>query len=410
MDHLTRWHDDPKRPILCVALCCALAVASGCGERHAATPAPDRVTPPTVSAPVETAAKQPIDITFETVGTVRSKTISTVQSKAVGNVIAVHVIEGQVVSAGSPLADIDDREAQAMAASAQSGVDAARKASQETAQSAQAALAAVAASQANLDLANATFDRFRGLYEKKVVSRQIYDEAEAKQKSAAAGVKRAQESLNAVQSRTQETVARVQQAEAQLANAQAALSHTKVVAPFAGVVARKFIEVGDLASPGSPLFELEDNQMYRVEAEVNESQSGQVAVGDKVSVRIDAVGPDSLPGAVSEIVPSANPASRSFTVKVDVPQNTVLRSGQFGRVTFSHGTADILSVPAKAIIERGQLTGVFVVDGDGIARLRLIKTGKTLGDRVEILSGLNEGERVVVDNASNVVDGCRIAA
>ncbi|MBX7257447.1 MAG: efflux RND transporter periplasmic adaptor subunit [Candidatus Hydrogenedentes bacterium] len=388
----------------------ALLSLAACGGKHGVSPATANLTPTAVTAPVETVAKQPFDLTFEAVGTVRSKTVSTVQSKAVGNVTAVHVVEGQTVEASAPLADIDDREAQAMVANTQAGLDAARKASQEAVQSAQAAQAAVAASKANLDLANATYERFKGLYEQKVVSRQAYDEAEAKQKSAAAELTRAQESMNAVQSRTQEAAARVQQAEAQVANAQAALSHTKVVAPYAGVVARKFVDVGDLASPGSALFELEDNKNYRIEAEVNESQSGQVAIGDKASVRIDAASPEALAGTVSEIVPAANTSSRSFTVKVDVPNSTALRSGQFGRVTFSHGTASVISVPAKAVVERGQLIGVFVVDGEGIARLRLIKTGKTLGERVEVLSGLNEGERVVVDNVANVVDGCRIAA
>ncbi|MFA6244435.1 MAG: efflux RND transporter periplasmic adaptor subunit [Candidatus Hydrogenedentales bacterium] len=410
METATRRLSQALRTCTHLAAFSMLLTLASCGGKHGASSSSETPAPPSVSARVETTAKQSVDVTFEAVGSVRSKLVSTVQSKAVGNVMAVHVVEGQAVDAGAPLAEIDDREAQATVQNAQGGLDAARKSAQEAGQSAQAAQASVEASKANLDLANATFERFKGLFEQKVVSRQVYEEAEAKQKAAAAELTRAQESMNAVQSRMQEAAARIQQAEAQLANVQAGLSHTKVAAPFAGIVTRKFVDVGDMAAPGAPLFELEDKVNYRIEAEVNESQAGLVALGDKAAVRIDALGAEALAGIVSELVPTANAASRSFTVKLDLPANAALRSGMFGRVAFSHGETGVLSVPASAVVERGQLVGVFAVDNEGIARLRLIKTGKTLGERVEVLSGLTEGEKVVVDNVANVTDGCRIAS
>jgi multidrug efflux pump subunit AcrA (membrane-fusion protein) len=95
-------------------------------------------------------------------------------------------------------------------------------------------------------------------------------------------------------------------------------------------------------------------------------------------------------------------------VKLDLPKDQRLRSGMFGRLRLSIGEKEILAVPKSAVFERGQLAGVYVVAGDGVARLRLIKTGKQYDDLVEVLSGLNEGDRIVVDNVAEVADGCRI--
>ncbi|HSE36625.1 MAG TPA: efflux RND transporter periplasmic adaptor subunit, partial [Blastocatellia bacterium] len=125
-------------------------------------------------------------------------------------------------------------------------------------------------------------------------------------------------------------------------------------------------------------------------------------------VRIDALGGIDLTGRVVEIVPVADPASRSHTVKIDLPAQSSLRSGSYGRASFVTGQKQAITVPQRAVIERGQLVSAFVVDDSGTARVRLIKTGRSYGDRVEVLSGLNEGERVVVDRVEAVSDGSRV--
>jgi multidrug efflux pump subunit AcrA (membrane-fusion protein) len=111
---------------------------------------------------------------------------------------------------------------------------------------------------------------------------------------------------------------------------------------------------------------------------------------------------------VIEIAPAADPASRSYTVKIDLPPSPPMRSGLFGSARFIVGRKDVLTVPDKSIVRRGQLTGVYAVDGEGVARLRLIKTGKGYGDRMEVLSGLTDGERIVIDGVGNVTDGGRL--
>jgi RND family efflux transporter MFP subunit len=127
---------------------------------------------------------------------------------------------------------------------------------------------------------------------------------------------------------------------------------------------------------------------------------------DKVPVTLDAVGGGPLDGVVAELVPSADPSSRTFIVKIDLPPTAGIKSGMFGRASFSAGQRETLCVPSAAVFERGQLAGVYVVGGDSIAQLRLVTVGKCRGERTEILGGLDPGERIVVDGVDRVTDGC----
>jgi membrane fusion protein (multidrug efflux system) len=223
---------------------------------------------------------------------------------------------------------------------------------------------------AEFDRAKADFDRYKTLLEKQAVTRAEFD---------------------AVQSRY-----RV---------AEAALSYAQIVAPFDGVVARKLAEVGDMAAPGKPLLVVEAPFEYRLEANVPERFP--VALGAKLHVVIDATG-EKCVGEVGEVVPAADPASRSYLVKINLQCRQPLKSGMFGRAQFLRGERFAIFVPKNAVHERGQLTYVFVA-GDGRAQMRLVKTGKSYLDAVEILSGLQSGERIVISSEQELTDGSPIA-
>jgi multidrug efflux pump subunit AcrA (membrane-fusion protein) len=376
----------------------------GCGRGSDPQPAPHER--PTVSATVAAVEKAPVDTPYEAVGTVRSRSSSTIQSKAMGNILVLHANTGDLVEAGQSLVEIDDREAAAQVRSAESGLRQAQESLQEVEKSVQAAKHAHAAADADYTLAGSTYERVKGLADKQAVSRQVFDEASAKYKSAAAQAAQAGEMVASVEARRGEMQARIEQAKAQLENALAFLSHTRVVAPFAGLVTKRWAEVGDMAAPGAPLFEMEDVKQYRLEAVVDEVLVQRIKQGDKVPVLLDAIGTGQLDGVVVELVPSADPSSRTFLVKIDLPQTPGIKTGMFGRASFSAGQRETLAVPAAAVFERGQLTGVYVVGEDGVASLRLITTGKRRGDRVEVLGGLDPGERIVVDGTDRVTDGC----
>jgi RND family efflux transporter MFP subunit len=269
----------------------------------------------------------------------------------------------------------------------------------------QATLQSKAAAEAGNELATASFKRYKGLADSQAVSRQVFDEANAKLKGAAADSARASEMVLSAQAKRGEMDARIEQAKAELSNAQTLLSFAKVTAPFAGVVTRKTVDVGDLAAPGGPLLIVEDPQQYRLEAQVDEEQIHKIEPGAKVPVVLDAFRKGELAGAVAEIVPSADPASRTFVVKIDLPPDPAVRSGMFGRARFETGEKQALTVPATAVFQRGQLTGAYVIGDDGVAHLRLITIGKRYGSNIEVLSGLEPGERIVADKADQVSDG-----
>jgi RND family efflux transporter MFP subunit len=196
-------------------------------------------------------------------------------------------------------------------------------------------------------------------------------------------------------------------AEATKQSAEAQLSYTVIKAPFDGLVTEKKIEVGELAAPGQPMLKLEDPKRARLEATVAEGDLRSVTVGGRVPIVIDALGDQPLTGTVAQVLPSGDPATHTFLVKVDLPPTQGLRTGMFGRMQLGKGSSQTLTVSRPGIVERGQLTGAFVVGQDNIMRLRWIKVGRTLGPSVEILSGLNPGERVLADAALGQ-DGVRV--
>ena len=331
-----------KGTILLVAgLSLALA---GCGPKPGRTEAP---TLPTATVRALTIESKTRVATEEVVGTVRAKLRSVIEAKVSGKIEQLLVVPGQQVRAGEQLAVIDAREVRAR-------YDQALALRQQ---------------------AEADLKRFTSLFEQKILSQAEFDNAQAKARVAVAAV----------------------------TEAETMLSYTRVTAPFAGVITRKHTDVGDLATPGKPLLDMEDSTALRLEADVPEAVVGKLTLGDKLPVRISALEKE-LEGVISEIAPAADPNSRTFLVKLDLPGTSGLRAGQFGRVAMPVGETSALRFPAAAIVKRGQMELVFIV-ADGRAQLRIVKTGKRIGDEVELVSGVSAGEKIVIENAASLMDG-----
>ena len=240
----------------------------------------------------------------EVVGTVRAKLRAAIEAKVSARIEALLVTPGQMVKAGDLIAQLDPREIQAK-------LDQALALRQ----------------QATRDLA-----RGRELLDKKITTQADFDAVQARA-SVAEGAAREMETM---------------------------LGYTKIVAPFDGIVTRKLADVGDLAAPGKPIVEMEDPRALRFEADVPEALIGLVKLGAKLPVQ---VAEDSAPieGTVVEVAPVADPASRTFLVKLDLPAAEGERSGQFGRVWVPTGESISIRVPASAVVTRGQIESVFVV-------------------------------------------------
>ena len=387
------------------AVLLALVLSAACGRE--APEAPRAEAPVARGVRVATAAVEPVSEALEAVGTVRSKTQTLVASKVQGYAREVRAREGDVVERGRLLVVIDDRELTARSDRAQAAVAESQMALDEAQRLLDEAEAGLRSAEADHRYAEATATRYRQLFDRELVSAQEWEGMDAKHKSAAAAVAQAKARISALTAREQQVLRRIDQARAELETARIALGDTRIAAPETGVVVERRVEPGNLAVPGQTLLTLDDPRHYRLEAEVGESAMGRVRLGQTVPVMVDAVGRP-LDARVAEVIPAADPASRSVTVKLDLPAVPGLRSGAFGRARFPAGERKALLVPARALVERGQLTGVYVVDERSVARLRLVTAGQRRGDRVEILSGLNPGERVVTEGVERVTDGGRV--
>ena len=369
------------------------AMMAGCGEKGKHGPASAERAPVT-GVEVITAGAVSRESFAEVVGTVRAKTIAAVASQVMGRVTSLPVAEGDRVKKGAILATIDDTQIRAQLAAAEAMVTEAEAGLMEVE-------SAIAQAEASRALAEKTYERYRKLSEEKVVTPQEFDEVEVKRTVA---VKDHERSLD----RRGQVAAKIAQAKGQAAAARAMLSYTRVTAPFAGVVIEKKIDAGSTVSPGVPILVLEDAGRYRIEASVPESYLGTLSVGSRVRIVLDAPPGTEIPGNISEVVPTVDPASRTFTVKADLPDGEALRTGMFGRVLFPSGEETVLRVPRKAIIRIGGYDGLYTVTSDNVARLVLVKTGKVSGEDVEILAGIGPGALVAVSPVDRLSDGVRV--
>jgi RND family efflux transporter MFP subunit len=184
------------------------------------------------------------------------------------------------------------------------------------------------------------------------------------------------------------------------------MGYVEILAPFDGVVTRKWMDVGDLAAPGKPLVDIEDPSKLQLEADVPEAVASKIKQDARMIIRVgQSIG--DLSGTIVEIAPIADPISRTFRVKLDMPASPGLMSGQFARLIVPAGEYTSMRVPASAIVQRGQVEILFVVENQH-ARLHLVKTGRRVDDEMEILSGLDSGDMVVIANPQQLVDGQRL--
>jgi len=198
--------------------------------------------------------------------------------------------------------------------------------------------------------------------------------------------------------------AAVAQAEAGLRAARVMLSYTTIIAPFDGVVTARMVDPGDMATPGMPVIRVDDDTLYRLVATVPESQAATLGLGTAVECVIDALDSLRLKARISQIIPAADPASRTLTVKADLPHHKGLKSGLFGRLVFTVRRSKALVVPSSAVIELRGLVGVWVVE-EGHATFRIVKTGKTYDGKTRIISGLKTGDVVIVEGMEELREG-----
>ena len=371
-------------------LLAVLPFFTGCGSE-----APLRaVTAPPAAMHVGTAEVTETDWprTYEATATVRARTTTVISSKVMAYAHEVRAQIGDRVREGQMLAVLDARDLDVALARAEAGREEMKSALPE-------AENAIALAGTQLDLAQVTFDRMQKLMNQKSISSQEYDEASARWKAARAA-------LGMARAKRSQLDAKLAQSEQEVRAAEIQRRYSEISAPFSGIVVSKSVDPGTLAVPGAPLFTIERAGAYRMEASVEESRLAAALVGITVSVTIDGIA-GKFSARIAEVVPSVDSATRTGTVKLDLPAIPELRSGLFGRALFETGRRKVLSIPSESVMERGQLQTVFVAENNR-ARTRLITAATKSKDRVEVLSGVNPGDRVIVPVPTGLTDGTPI--
>ena len=366
-----------KNVIWASLLAVSAAMVGGCqGGEPASIPG----TAQTVQAQVVESQQQQVPVSLRSTGTVHARETAVVSAQVMGRIQQVTVHEGDAVRAGQTLIILDDAALRSQLEQAQAGVKAAE--------------GAQATAQTNAALATSTLNRYKQLDSQKSVSLQEMDEVSRRAEAAASGVE-------AVRAQTDA-------ARAQESSARTMLGYTHLGAPFAGVVTARMADPGTMAAPGVPLLQVDQATNLQLQAAVDQSVIGVIHRGMKVQVAIDGVTSTNIAGTVVEIVPAADPSSHSFLIKIDLPASSQTRAGMYGTAEFAKGTRQTILIPRSAVVARGSLNCVYVLDGQGIAQLRYITLGAPQGNLIEVLSGVSAGEKLVDTPSDRDLAGKRI--
>jgi len=356
-----------KSPVLPAVIVASLVLAllAGCGEKSNDKPA--AVPGASIKADVVMVQKAVLPIVSTSPASVVAGQQAQIASRLMGFIREMNVQEGQAVVAGQRLFTVDPTDIQGQMNMARAGL---------------------AQSEAALADAKIDYERFGALYKEEAIAKMQWDKI-----------------------RLQYQVSQQQTAAARAAfdTAAAQMKYATVQAPFAGVITQKMANAGDLAAPGRPVLLLENPASLQVQTGVAREVFSQLKLGAAVSIQVDGQAGD-LVGKVTHLVPAADPVTHSYLVKIDLPEGHGLRSGNFVRVAFPLGSREGIRIPVSALLERAGITGVFVVDAQGIAHYRMVRAGAVTGGNVEIQAGLNPGERVVTSATTNMQSGDKVVA
>lgn len=340
----------------------ALLSAACTRERAPHQPPPPRSFP----VPTTIVAARQLPLLHTGTGSVVSDQRVDIGSRVAAYIRAIEVREGQRVAAGQLLVTLGARDVEAAI---------------------RAAVAAREQARAARDDAQRDVEDAQTLYDRDAVSA-------AHLRKARLQLQTANEALAA--------------AEAELARAQSERQYVRILSPVDGLVVARHRRAGDLAQPGTPLLTVESDSVLLFETQVAERVVGAIHVGDAVQVSIDAL-EETLQGEVQRRVASGDPVTRRFQVKVRLPRTVGLLPGMFGRARFTVGAREAIVVPAAAVVERGGLRGVYVVDDAARVRFRWLRTEHATGQGVVVSAGLDAGERIVAAPPQDLREGDLVA-
>ncbi len=356
--------------ISAVLIFITLLAACGGGHKNTSTAAPR----PTVKATLAKAGGGTVNNFISLSGKIQAENYATVSARIMGYLMEVKVDVGDQVQKGQLLATIKSDEILAKMAQADAGI---------------------AEAKAGLDNIEKDFARVKSLFDKKSATQKELDDITAAKNMMTAKLKQAQEMKNEVNTM---------------------LSYARITSPYNGVITEKHVNSGDLATPGRPLFTVEGGGDFKAEILVPENQISSIKKGEKVKVILKNNGTE-INGFINEFSSSSAQTGGQYLAKVDLDKNdlknTSLYSGMYVNVllpiknTATPEGGKIL-VNKNAVVEQGQLTGIYTVSENGTAILRWVRLGKSYGDKVEILSGLSSDESYIAEYEGRLLNGVKV--
>lgn len=301
-------------------------------------------------------------------GTVVSDDRIEIASRVVGFIQQIHVDEGQAVHKGQVLIQIDPKD-----------VDASIQKSKATVESAKR----------ELDDAKMDVEKYEKLIKSEAIAPETLRKAKVKRDVAEASLDQALSALN---------------------SAKAQQSYSKIKSPTDGVVIAKYNHVGDMATSGAPILTIESRRRILFRIFITESHISRIEKGMAVNVSIDALDQHVIKGRVLRIVPSGDSTTRRYQVEIELPNDSDVLFGMFGRASIPLGTEMNIAVPLEAKIERGGLEGVFVVDKSNVARFRWVRFGRIWNGLIAVTAGLSADTKIILNPPKHIRDGVFVQA
>ncbi|MDO6809787.1 efflux RND transporter periplasmic adaptor subunit [Zobellia galactanivorans] len=352
--------------IIAAVLTLSLALAS-CGDKETKAVADNS---PAVPVQVRSVAENTEDSFVTASGKIEAAKSANISTRMMGYVDKIYVKVGDKVKNGQLLLSVNNADVSAKLAQVNAGI---------------------AEAEAAFANAEKDYQRFTNLFNENSASQKELDDITAHYNMAKARLESAKQMKNGV-------------------NAQ--MGYANIRAPFSGVVTNKFISAGDMANPGMPLLEVESPGQYQVLAMVPESEILEIRPDTEVSVRLKSLG-QSVKGKVVEVSTSAKNTGGQYLVKVLLePADVPILSGMYATVRFPverRANAAAVMVPKEALVERGQLTGIYTISQNNTALLRWLRLGRSFGDKVEVLSGLSQDEKYIVSSDGKLFNGAKVS-
>jgi len=370
-----------------------LSLTSGCGNQQTSDKQAEASALPVNTARVKTGA---LDVSQVVSGKLEAWQSANVVSKAPGKVAAVHVDAGSAVHAGQVMVTLDNTDLAARVEQARAGVAAAESALAN-------ATSALAIAESAYQVAEANFQRGKQLLEQGAIPQAVFEaEYELKYKQAKGQASQAKEQVE------RGIPAQLAQARANLALAESAYSDSLIKAPFSGQVTARNVNPGEMASTMTPVISLVNLDKVQVKASIAESLINQLKKGQKVQVEISAISGQPFTGIITSLAPAADPVSKGFPVKIQIDNpKHILKPGMFAGVRLTSSQQKALLLPLEAVIRSENKSIVWVVK-DGQAQKREVSAGDSDGRQIAVLSGLVEGEEVVISGQESLREGVKV--